>query len=340
MNNFTYLKNKDFSTGRNYLGASDVPTIALLNLKYGQTPLTLWETLTGRREQWKGNSRTAMGHELEHVALKKALEKLEYSKDEINAFLISRIKNKNKSGSLVSWTEFKHPDLPFLVVHPDLIDIDKEFNIEAKSHGFFGGQRKDDLNVGYDKDDMSANGIPSSTYLQVQTQSLCTGFDDNYVSSLIDNIPYLYGSIKPHIKTQEKIMAIVEKFWWHVEKDTPPKPETWKDVVSLNPNLDKESKTVIAGDTLDEVLQMKASKKEIDKKIKKLEADKKDIKNAIGLLLGENAILESPEGEGLAKSFDVTRYSLKNYKDMSKRRFNQLVKDGFISETKYRDMRY
>lgn len=340
MNNFKFLKDKDFSQGRRYIGASDVSTIALLNLKYGQTPLTLWEYLTGRKERPKAGIRAHMGHELEDLALKKGLEKLGYSKGYVTDFLITRLQNRVFFQELRSWTEFRCPDHPYIVCHPDLIDVNRNRNIEAKSHGFFGALRRDDINYGYDKDDDSVNAIPASIYLQIQTQALCIGNPESYVSALIDNIPHLYGPIAPHVKTQEKILAICERFWWHVENDKPPKPETWADVIALNPDLDKENKTVISGEQEEKVREMKERAKIIRARQKKDKAELDDIKNAMGLLIGKNAIMENAEGQGLATAFEVTKYFLKDYKKMSKQRFNRMIKDGFITESKYRDMRY
>jgi predicted phage-related endonuclease len=152
----------------------------------------------------------------------------------------------------------------------------------------------------------------------------------------------LYGPIKAHKKTQEKILAISEKFWWHVENDKPPKPNTWQDITSLFPNLDKESKTVIAGEDEEKVKQMKEESKKINKKIKELEERKNDIKNAIGLLLGENAILESATGESLAKAFNVKReyVDLKEMKKSFPQRYKNLHKADLINESISRQLRY
>jgi len=341
MNKFTYLKDKNFSKGRYCTCASDVPTIALMNLKYGTTPLTLWETLTGRREPWTGNERTKAGTDLENIILKWGLEKLDNDNNIINDFLISRLKEKrNFKKTFYNFTEAKHPDYKFIISHADLIQTEKPYIMEGKSTGFFGGKRNDDLNFGYDKDDMSANGIPSSVYLQIQTQMMCYKIKTCYVSVMIDTgIHRLYGPIKAHVPTQEKILAICEKFWWHVENDKPPKPETWKDVILLNPNLDKESKTVIAGSNYEKVIEMKERKKFLAKRMKKDDSEIKDIKNAVGLILGKNAILEDAEGNGLASQSEITKYFLKNHKEMSKGRFDKMIKDGFISESTYRNIR-
>jgi predicted phage-related endonuclease len=338
MNDFTYLKDPDFSQGRHYIGASDIPTLALLNLKYNQTPLSLWEEKTGRAEPFQGNERTKAGKELEPLILKWGLEKIDFNVSK--SILKNYYEGKKQIGPLHFFTEARHPDRSYIVSHADLVNTNGAI-MEAKSTGFFGAKRTDDINIGYDKDDMSANGIPSSVFLQIQTQMLCYGIDQTYVSVMIDTGQHrLYGPIQAHKKTQEKILALAERFWWYVEKDTPPKPETWKDVIKLNPVLDKESKTVISGPELIKVEEMKERAKMLREKEKEIKKEMEDIKNAIGLVIGKNKYLESPTGDSLANASESTRYFLKDYKNMSKTRLTRMIKDGFINKTDSRTLRF
>lgn len=355
MNKFTYLKDKDFSQGRKYIGASDIPTLALLNIKYGQTPLSLWEVMTGRKEAWKGNSRTFAGHELEPLILKWGLKELGYSDKFINYWYVSRIKNKNKficpvdgesiglDSELYSYTEAICPQFKHLVAHADLIDVCEPFIVEAKSVGFFGGMRKDDDNYGYDLSDNNIDCIPLSVALQCYTQCLCYGIETFYVSVMIDTgIKKTYGPFKADRKKQEYILALAEKFYWHVKNDTPPKPETWEDVQKLNPTLDKESKTVVIGETEQTVIEMKDRAKNLKKRQKEIDKELDDIKNAIGLIIGENAYLENSEGNSLASAYNVTRESIKlsELKKEKIKTYNSLKKAGFITESSYRQLRY
>jgi hypothetical protein len=341
MNDFTYLKDPEFTQGRFYIGASDIPTLALLNLKYDQTPLTLWEEKTGRAEPFQGNERTKAGKELEPIILKWGLKKLkDFSSEAWDSFLVSRFNKLNDWLGHFSLTEASHPTRPYVKSHADLIESSHPFIMEAKSTGYFG-TRKGNINYGYDKDDLSANGIPSSVYLQIQTQMLCYGIDQTYVSVMIDTGQHrLYGPIAAHKKTQEKILALCERFWYHVEKDEPPKPELWKDILKLNPILDKQNKTVISGPELIKVEDMKERAKILREKKKKIDEELKDLKNAVGLIINKNAYLESATGDSLAKAFDVTRYMLKDYKKMSKTRLTRMVNDGFINKIEYRDLRF
>jgi hypothetical protein len=359
MNKFTYLKDKDFSQGRKYIGASDIPTLALLNIKYGQTPLSLWEVMTGRKEAWKGNTRTYAGNELEPLILKWGLKELGYSNKFINSWIISRFKNKNKfeyliegddlslNSEIYSFTEFVCPHFKHLVAHPDLLikrlNDDKSAIIEAKSTGFFGGMRKDNESHGYDLETNTVKSIPASVALQCETQLLCSGVKQYYISVMIDTgIKKTYGPFTPDIKKQEHILALAEKFYWHVENDTPPKPETWEDVQKLNPELDKESKTVIIGETEFLVNIMKDKAKRMRKVIKDAEKELDDIKNSIGLIIGENAYLENSEGNSLASAYNVTRENIKlsELKKEKIRVYNKLKKEGFINSSTYRNLKF
>ena len=74
MNNWTYMKDRDFSEGRKYIGASDMGTLA--GLVPQRTPRMLWEELTGRSEGFKGNSRTYWGHRQEPLILGEYIKKV------------------------------------------------------------------------------------------------------------------------------------------------------------------------------------------------------------------------------------------------------------------------
>ena len=340
MNQFTRLKDKDFKKGRRYIGASDVPTLALMNLRYNQTPLLLWEVKTGKREPWTGNERTRAGKELEPITLKWGLEKISPEVDGLS-FMTSVLRGKDYK-TFRPFTEARH-DRGYIVAHADLVEIGTPYIVEAKTAGFFGARREGDVNYGYDMDDLTENGIPSSVYLQIQAQMLCYDIPAAYVSAMIDTGTHrLYGPIKAHVRTQEKILAICERFWWHVEKDQPPKPEVWADVVAMNPMLDPHSKTVVGGEDERKVKEMIARADALRKREKEIEAELDDIKNGIGLVLGGNKHLESSSGESLANAFDVSRLNVKE-KELRNRYpewHQMLYQEGIITESKFRNVRY
>jgi hypothetical protein len=343
MNDFTYYKDHDFEKGRKYIGASDIPTLSLMNTKYGQTPYTLFQEITGRTERKYAGERAKAGKELEPLVLKFALEKIPEFELYAKNYYISRISENNYFREFHNFTEAVHPERPYLLSHADLLETSMPVIVEAKTTGFFGALRKNDIDIGYDEFDLSANGIPASVYLQIQTQMLTYDVTTAYVSAQIDTgVHRLYGPIHYHKKTQEKILALAERFWWHIENDKEPKPEIWSDVVSQNPVLQEDSKEVVGGESEQEVIEMKERAKILRKKEKEIKKELKDLKNAVGIIIGKNKYLESAEGRNLATQFEVNKFYAK-LKDLEKdhpRKFKNLLEDGYIYESSYRDMRF
>ena len=345
-----FLKDTNFLNGRNYIGASDIATLAGLNKKYNQTPLTLWEVLTKRTEQWTGNESTEWGHLLEGLILKKAIEKLGH-KNYSERFYFDKIKGKNKTFfqneiAFYNNTEALCPHFKHLTAHADLVidDFKNPKIIEAKSSKFFASKRKDEEETvdGYSMKDFSANGIPLKVRLQVQAQLMCYNVESAHVALLADTSSHkLYGEIKKDVKTQEYILALCEKFWQCVEKDIPPKPETWADILRLYPEIDEETKAVISGEEEQKVLIMKNQYKRYSKAISKLQGRQEDIKNAIGLLIGENKYLENAEGENLAKTFMTERetISLNDIKEKFPSDYKKYLKEELIKKSKTRSIR-
>ena len=152
MNNYTFMKDKNFSQGRYYLGASDALTLSGQNPH--QTPYELWEVLTGRVDAWGGSRRTEAGHKQEPGILGEYITKTTGKDYLYNKFIISRMKEQNKFKQYRSYTEFIYPENKRIMCHPDLLDLsgnlDKpEILIQAKNRGVFAALRKYDPNFGY-----------------------------------------------------------------------------------------------------------------------------------------------------------------------------------------------
>jgi predicted phage-related endonuclease len=348
MNKFTYIKQSDISKRSHYVGSSELPTLAMMNLSYGQTPLTMYMEKKGLKESFSGNERTEMGHELEALILKLALKKLD-EKLYTDEWYISKIKNENKKFVYCNNTHFESNEYEFSVSHPDLIvkhDI-RPYLIEAKSTGYFAGKRKEKksfrgfMRDGYDLEDFSENGIPDKVYLQVQDQLLLSGVDYGYVAVLIDNTHKLYGPILPNAKIHEICISLKCNFWHCMETDTPPEPETWEDIKWINPDIDKESSAMIGNEKYDEFILMKSEHDKITEKIKILEERKENIKVAVGLLMGENKTLVNMEGIKLATQYDVEResISLSELATIDNNLYCEIKKLGIIKKSEYRQLR-
>ena len=313
---YTYLKDKDFQQGRHYIGASDIPTLALMNINYKQTPLKKYLEMKGELEPFAGNEFTQMGHIMEPIILKLALEKLGYEKNDIQNWFVCRNSDKLHN-KFIDFTEARYNDFDALLAHADLIIPKDDIIIEAKNTGYFASKRKEKNGMrgffldGYDINDLSENGIPDKVYLQVQTQLMCYNAKTAYVSCLIDgNTHKLYGPIHPIHKVQEHILALSKRFWKCVENDTEPQPERWEEVTLLNPTIDREKKIMIAGEKLETVTEMIERGKKLKERTKDIENELDDIKKSIGLIMGDNTLLETPEGKKLASMYEMTRESI------------------------------
>lgn len=320
MNTFTYMEDRNFSKGRDYLGASDMQTIAGIN-PY-QTPLELWEILTGRAEAFQGNKRSDWGHRQEPLILGEYVRKIYASAEARNDFITSRMWGETQFKELHSWTEARPEGYDRLCAHGDLLDLSGEVPIliQAKNTGAYAAaQRKRDANKGYDLDDRSANGIPLSVYFQEQWELFCYGIEQAYVAVLIDGWDWqLFGPVEYNKKTVETLLSLSLRMLWHIDKDEPPTPQTWSDVVKLNPEFKPKTKAVVSDEAEIECRQMLEEHAGLKIKIKEAERRKDDITNALGLFIGGNQYLETPDGHSLASAAEIQgqeRVSIKTLRE-------------------------
>lgn len=341
MNN--YKKITDFHGERQRgVGSSDIPVLAGLTIKYGSTPLKLWQVKTGRAEPWAGNERTWWGHQLEGLILARWVRD-HYSQDLAHHYLLAKLRGED-CDFLKSNTECRHPQYQWALAHADLmvdpVDNTDPCIVEAKSAGFFSALRRDDdPDSGYSREDRSENGIPAAVYLQVQWQMFVYGVDRAYVCALIDTGDYReYGPIHANKKVQEQCLALAERFWRCVEEDIPPEPKTWEDVQILFPEQ-RDTTAIVSGEREAEVRQMLYEYHRAKEAIKQYSKKVDDIKNALGLLLGENSILSAPDGEILAKSYGKSRENiqLSKIKKEAPELYEQLK--PFMRVTSWREIR-
>jgi hypothetical protein len=126
-----------------------------------------------------------------------------------------------------------------------------------------------------------------------------------YVAVLIDTGDYReYGPIIADPRTQEKCLALAERFWTCVQTKTEPKPETWGDIGLMWPDP-KDTSAMLGGDDemkaramIGEYHALKSRRKEIDERTD-------EIQNALGILIGDNRTLVTAEGVKLASSWSV-----------------------------------
>jgi predicted phage-related endonuclease len=330
-----YHKIKDFHGARKLgCGASDIPTLAGLNKRYGQTPLTLWQEKRGLAPSFEGNERTEWGNDLEPMVLRKFIAN-RYGQDAADDFLAQAIRGRS-SGPFKRKTEAVHPERKYCLSHADLlVDWGKELElcppeqqehpylVEAKTSGLYSAKRREGVAFeGYDPDDRSQFGIPDKVFMQVQWQLFTYGVTEAWVVVLIDTADYReYGPIVYDPRHVEKSIAMVEKFWALVESGTEPTPATWGDVVSIYPDL-VDLTAMVSGEAEMEARRMIAEGRELKERVKALEEKLDDIKMGLGILAGDtkaedgtvkrtmNRVLNDSEGKKLATFRDQTKDSI------------------------------
>lgn len=325
------------------IGASKVPTLAGLNARYGDTPLKLFRQILGLDPTFEGNEKTRWGHLQEDLILREWVEQA-FCPVSAREWLVARLQG-NDWGSCLSNTEARHPERPYMLAHADLvvegpgglapwvcpkcgardnyptgtpsdctagcgqeITVPYRILVEAKNSGMMAAKRVEGEEFrGYDLDSDDAQGIPDKVYLQVQAQLYVYQAGAAFVAVLIDgNTWRQYGPILPDYRTQEKILALAERFWRLVEAKTPPAPETWDDVALLYPVVEPLSVT-IGGDEETNARAMLAEYAVLGAKARQIDDRKKDIRNALGVLIGSNTELQDSAGNVLATVSERSR---------------------------------
>ena len=369
---------KDFHAERaRGVGSSDIPTLAGLNLQYENgTPYMLWRQKKGIDPPSAGGERADWGHRLEPLILARWVEK-HYGKEAADEYLAAKIRGRS-SGPFKTETMCCHPEYPWAMSHADLlidspksvsvkcsncgsmdeypsgftgectnrcgqeIKTEEAYIVEAKSSGFFSAKRdEENPDAGFSKTDFTANGIPARVFLQVQWQLFTYGVRIAFVAVLIDTGEWReYGPIIAYPRVQEKCLALGQRFQNLVDTNTPPQPEDWADVATMWPKPIEQT-AVIGGDEELRVREMIGRYHAAGEREKSAKAEREDIKNAIGILMGENAYLRSPEGTQFASSWTVDNEYVKGAEIKKKypADWEKFTADGFITKSSRREMR-
>lgn len=346
-----YTKIRDFHASRlTGVGSSDIPTLALYNKRWGDTPLTLYREKVGITPPKETGERAEWGHRLEGIVLAKFIEK-RYGEETAAEFLRYKMR-KMSIGGFITESECRHPERPYVIAHADLviagevpvkcscgsldvypagfkgectagcgevIEAPEAIIVEAKTTGLMSAKRDDDEpDEGYSKTDFSQNGIPAKVFLQVQWQMLAYDVHTAFVAVLVDGGEYReYGPIKADPRTQEKCLKLAEVFWRDcVVPQCEPKPETWDDVQLMWPET-KDFTARIGGEDELKVRAMSSEYFAAKKRIKELTERTDEIVDAFGILMGENSVLTSGEGVQFASSWNVGRLSIKKFSELT-----------------------
>ena len=327
MTSYTRLRDIRASHLGPVVGASEIATLALYNLRHGQTPATLWEEHTGRIAPRDLGEPGWWGLVHERSVLYRYIK--DHFNDEQARASISAFWRDRSHGPFKIKTEFRRPlEHGTAIAHPDLLIeapllqriIGRSMEprlVQAKSHGYFTSRRKADPDFGYDEEDRTQNGLPASVFLQEQWEMFCADLPEADVAPLIDTNDYReYGPVYRDAKTQEQALALAERFCWHVERDVAPDPEAWVDIVHRDPQMKEmssihplEASVEFRGEqvTLADMLASHGKAKGDERRALKRQ---EDIKCAIGVLLGGNEWLTTPEGQVIAHRIQSEYLSL------------------------------
>jgi putative phage-type endonuclease len=291
MHDYKIVNKDELLTNRSKLiGSADIAILAGYGKRFNKTPHSLWLEKTGRATEQISSEALYWGTVLE---------------DKIAARYIE----DHRPDTGLFRTEFEHPDYSFAIAHPDLICTKSgaAWIVEIKTAGIAGAARRNDPDYGYSQTDRTEAGIPASVYCQVQWQLLCTDLQSAIVAVLINTSDYReYGIIFRNEKLIEKLLSLAERFYWHIQTDTEPTPETWQDVKRIYQSV-TPYQCMIGGDTAAMAWSLKEKSDKISLAIKRLEEKKDECRNALALLIGENGELIDDNGEKICSQYLVNR---------------------------------
>jgi predicted phage-related endonuclease len=345
MNDFKFIKNEsEFHKNRqSIIGASDIPII--LGLSTFTTPYDLYRQKLGLDKNFYGNNATRWGNLHEMNILGSYIEEktnydtsLKFKIDYLKNYKL-RKPNYKPPTKYFAFTEFYHPDFKFAMCHPDLIDIENEINIEAKSGRQFASFKRDGMD-GFDKSDNTESGIPLKYFLQIQWQMLCTGIHHTTLRALIDTSDELNYEIKYNKKIAEKLIEAASRFQWHIVNQKEPMPVNKSDIEKLYPETQDKTSYLLGSDS-ELALKMVDRKKFLSDRKNKIEDELEDINNALFVYIGGNKYLYSENNEKLCSQVLYDKESVASLKDLEKHPeiFKLLKENNLIKKYQIRYIR-
>jgi hypothetical protein len=342
MNSYSYMTGTHDVRSRKgfYIGASDISTIIGLTKT---TPYQWWREHTGRDPAFAGNSATYWGHELEGLVLKNAIWK-EAGQDIAQRFFLDYSRNQYKrranwqpKTAYEPFTECIHPDFPWMLAHADCVYNPGDRLIEAKSGGFFGNVRRDDMD-GYDRTDPTASGLPFKVFFQAQWQAAVYGCPHVDVAALINTNDFSTYQVDANGKIQARLIEAGSRMMYCLTNDVAPTPKTFGDIKKLFPELNDMRLTVM-GERAAIAWELKERMKKARALEKRGKTQKEDITAALALLLGDHVELADEMGKKICSQSifpKLTMLSPKKIKDECPDAYDLLDAAGLIESKEQR----
>lgn len=322
MTNFWYIKDDFLKDRQRRIGASDIPKIIPNPEKpseslagYEQTPLTVWEEKTGRKERDPAGLPAEMGHYMENKALELFIrDKIGYEQgvlfrqqketyEHLQARKLSpdpeQYQYDDGLHKLYHNTQYYRDSF---IAHPDMIWIppdDYEHGpaiVEAKSATYWSAKRRGIVD-GYDFELTSWQGIPLKHYMQIQFQMVLFGVDVAYLSLVYDTSKHQVWKIEANKDHQAQIIDIAGRLAWHIENDIPPKEMVinQEDIKSLYPVI-ADDFTMLSGDEKEQAVKWAKAGKEAAGKVKTWTEKKKEAEDALAVLLKDMGEIRDSSG--------------------------------------------
>lgn len=118
-------------------------------------------------------------------------------------------------------------------------------------------------------------------------------------------------------------------------------PETWSDVSLMWP-VPNENAAMVGGADEMKAREIVDEYWKIGERIDRDEARRKELKNALGIYIGENSILSTPEGVKLASSWvqaNPASVDLKGIIEKEPELYSRLVEGGYVRKSERRELR-
>ena len=267
------LSNKDVTFNRNkFIGGSEISKIMGLS-RYG-TPLQVWAIKTGK----------IPAPDLSDVEAVKMGNRLEQ-------FVADLFTEETGKAVRRAPKAYQHPSYPYMVAHIDRIVTGTDELLECKTASV------------YKKEEWDGDEIPQEYILQVMWYLGITGRKVGHIAVLIGGQQFKYKTIEYDAELFSQMVDIARDFWEnHVLTDTPPQvsandDETLADMFSSENDFMLELYPV--DDKSEQATTDFESKVAL---IKELEAQKDDIeaeikqhKNDIRMVIGDNLGIKTPK---------------------------------------------
>lgn len=264
------------------LGSSDVA--AILGVSKWATPFDVWEVVTGRREPDGGNEVTEWGEKLEAAIG----ERWWFDRD-------------HEVAGMVEGSEYTHPQLPYLIVHPDWV-VGDNLVVEGKSTDpMFREEWEDNVPEYYVPQAVAMMACTRVDLVEFavliasrETRRILAALVDAGIETniLAQGIEVLTVPFERRPRLEELVLERVHEFWeTYVVKDEPPPVMTLDDCTKRwRRSVHDKGKVATArvSGVVMELARAKAEAKIIEERVKGLTLEVKSFMEDADTLLGDD----------------------------------------------------